>query len=75
MDKQIREPKSRRVYRNVCQCRRCKEEFLFSEALAQKAAFGLTNKICPNCGSSDITFIKFADNNIKSYVDKFKLPI
>ncbi|MBR1892049.1 MAG: hypothetical protein IJ815_00765 [Lachnospiraceae bacterium] len=64
--------KSGRIYGNVCLCKRCKTEFMFSKALAQKAAFGLTNKICPNCGSSNITFIKFEDSDVRGFVDRYR---
>ena len=63
-----------RRYENVCQCKRCKETFLFTETMARKISFGLEEKICPKCGSSQITFIAFGANCVKGFVDRFKLP-
>ena len=65
----------KRRYGNVCLCKTCNNEFLFTEALARKISFGMTDKVCPECGSSDITFTRFSDNGIKHYVDKFKTCI
>lgn len=58
-------------YENRCLCKRCHENFLFENARDREIGFNLTDKVCPYCGSSEITFKRFKYNGDASFVNKY----